>query len=658
MKKKIKKILIANRGEIAIRIAKTCNKLKIKTVGIYSKQDESALHLDFMDETHFLSDDPLKGSYLDKERIVKICKKLKVDAVHPGYGFLSENHLFSNLLEKNNIIFIGPPAKAVKEMGDKISSKKIALKAKVNCIPGINKEIKNLNQALKVSDDIGYPIMIKASAGGGGKGMRIAYKKDDLNELIKAAKSEAKNAFGDDRIFIEKYIENPRHIEIQILGDKFGNIISLGERECSIQRRHQKIIEEAPSAFLNEKTRKSMGEQAVRLAREVNYYSAGTVEFVVDKNKNFYFLEMNTRLQVEHPVTEEITGIDLVKEMINIAEEKKLSFSEKKIITKGWAIEARLCSEDPIKNFLPSAGKIKRMNFSENIRNDIGYKEGNIVSIYYDSLLAKIIAKGKNRDNAIQKIIQALEQINIQGIKTNQDFLLNILQTKEFYESKIDTNFISNYYKKGFTGKTDDSNKLEIMAITALANNLKYLIEVNDDLNKISRNWVLILGKNKYDFSLKKCSSSKLVLEKEGKIFHTDLFIDPSTYLNKIKINDNYYNIRVTKNENLYKVFFKGCYTEIKVLRELEYKSLKNLPKNKARKEDNYLVSPMPGKVLDILIKRGDIVKEGETLIVLDAMKMENILKSENKLKIIEVFVAKGEAVASEQNLIKFQVIN
>ncbi|MDC3024588.1 ATP-grasp domain-containing protein, partial [Alphaproteobacteria bacterium] len=437
MQKKIKKVLIANRGEIAIRIAKTCKNLKIKTVGIYSKEDEASLHLDFMTEKYFLSDDPLTGSYLDKDKIIKICKELNVDAVHPGYGFLSENYSFSSLLEKNNIIFIGPPASAVKKMGDKISSKKIALGAKVNCIPGLNKEIIGYDQALKVSNDIGFPVMIKASAGGGGKGMRIVYKKNDLRQLIKSAKNEAKNAFGDDRIFIEKYIENPRHIEIQILGDKFGNVISLGERECSIQRRHQKIIEEAPSAFLNDETRNQMGSQAVRLARAVNYYSAGTVEFVVDKNRNFYFLEMNTRLQVEHPVTEETTGVDLVKEMINVAQGNKLSISKKNIRPKGWSIEARLCSEDPIKNFLPSAGKIKKMIFTENIRIDSGYKEGNIVSIYYDSLLAKIISKGKNRSEARYNLIKSLEETNIYGIQTNLDFLINILHTKEFEEGKI-----------------------------------------------------------------------------------------------------------------------------------------------------------------------------------------------------------------------------
>ncbi|MDC3057433.1 ATP-grasp domain-containing protein, partial [Alphaproteobacteria bacterium] len=563
MKKRIKKVLIANRGEIAIRIAKTCNRLKIKTVGIYSEQDENSLHLDFMDEKFYLSADALSGSYLNKDKIIKVCKKLKVDAVHPGYGFLSENYLFSKNLEKNHIIFIGPPANAIKEMGDKISSKKIALRAKINCIPGLNKEIKDYDYAVKVSNDIGFPVMIKASAGGGGKGMRIAFKKNELKELIKAAKNEAKNAFGDDRIFIEKYIENPRHIEIQILGDRYGNIISLGERECSIQRRHQKIIEEAPSAFLDEKTREKMSQQAIRLAAAVNYYSAGTVEFVVDKNRNFYFLEMNTRLQVEHPVTEEITGVDLVQEMINIAEGKKLSLSESRIRTKGWSIEARLCSEDPMKNFLPSAGKIKKMTFPKNIRCDIGYEEGNVVSIYYDSLLAKIISKGKNRNEAIQKIIKGLEVINIQGIQTNQDFLINILQTKEFYESKFDTNFISEHYKEGFKGKTIDNTKLEIMAIAALSNNLKYLKEINNNINKITKDWVLVVDDKKLIFSIKKIGVSELILERNNKKFFVELFIDPISHINKIRINDSYYNLRVYKEDNYYNVFFRGYFAEV-----------------------------------------------------------------------------------------------
>ncbi|MEC8099732.1 MAG: biotin carboxylase N-terminal domain-containing protein [Pseudomonadota bacterium] len=655
--KKIKKILIANRGEIVIRIAKTCKKLGIKTVGIYSKQDENSHHLNFVDEKVFLSNDPLNKSYLNKNKIVEICKKLKVDAVHPGYGFLSENYLFSKLLSKNNIIFIGPPPNAIKAMGDKISSKKIAMKAKVNCIPGVNEEIQSIEKATEISSSIGYPVMIKASAGGGGKGMRIAYKKEELKELLNSAKSEARNAFGDDRVFIEKYIENPRHIEIQILGDKYGNIISLGERECSIQRRHQKVIEEAPSEFLDDITRKKMSDQAVRLAKQVKYYSAGTVEFVVDKNKEFYFLEMNTRLQVEHPVTEEIFGIDLVKEMIEIAGGNKISLFLEEITPKGWAIEARLCSEDPTKDFLPSAGKITKMVLPNDIRVDAGYTEGDMVSIYYDSLLAKIISKGKNRKDAITKLSDALEIMNIKGIQTNQDFLIDILHSKEFSNSKIDTNFISNKYQSGFTGESNDSNINEIMALAALANRLKYLIEVNKNFLNISKNWVTIRKDQKSQYNLNNINEEGFYIQRGKEKFYIKLFIDPKSMINKIKINDHYYNLRVYNDEISFKVYYKGYFSDISVYRESEYQSLKNLPKSQFKQENEFLVSPMPGKVFDILVKKDDIVNIAQTLVILDAMKMENILKSENKFKVIDVLVEKGEAVAADQNLIKLEQI-
>ena len=657
MKKKIKKILIANRGEIAVRIARTCKKLKIKTVGIYSQQDEDSYHLTLMDEKVYLSKDPLNESYLNIKKIVNICKKLKVDAVHPGYGFLSENYQFSKLLSKNNIIFIGPPPDAVRAMGDKISSKKIALKANVNCIPGINKEVKSFEQAVNILTDIGLPVMIKASAGGGGKGMRIVYKKKDLKELLRSAKSEAKNAFGDDRVFIEKYIENPRHIEIQVLGDKYGKIISLGERECSIQRRHQKIIEEAPSSFLDDSTRKEMGEQAVRLAKQVEYFSAGTVEFVVDKNRNFYFLEMNTRLQVEHPVTEEITGIDLVKEMIMIAQGEKISIDDNKLTIKGWAIEARLCSEDPSKEFLPSAGKIKKMVLPTIVRIDQGYVEGDIVSIYYDSLLAKIISKGSDRKSAINKLIEALELINIRGVQTNQDFLINILSSDEFSKANFDTNFISKKYKDGFAGQNVEANKLEIMVIAALANQLHYLREINDDFSKISKEWILISENKSFVFKIISISEVGFVLDKNKKKFFIELYIDPTSYICKIKINDNFYNLRVNKDENVYEVFYGGNFSQINIFRSSEYESFKNLPKNTIKEENNYLVSPMPGKVVDVLVKEGDIIGVGKTLIILDAMKMENILKSETKVRVLKVFVQKDEAVSAEQNLIKVKKI-
>ncbi len=455
--KMIKKVLIANRGEIAIRIAKSCKKLGIKTVGVFSKDDSASLHLTYCDESYLLGDDPLKGSYLNIEKLIEISKKFSVDAIHPGYGFLSENSGFVKKLNKEKIIFIGPSHKAIELMGDKIESKKIAKKAGVNCIPGYEHAIKNVREGLNEAKKIGYPVMIKASAGGGGKGMRIARDKNEFEELLTAAKNEALNAFGDDRVFIEKYIEKPRHIEMQILADNYGNIIWLGERECSIQRRHQKIIEEAPSSFIDNITRVKMGEQAISLAREVNYSSAGTVEFVVDQKQNFFFLEMNTRLQVEHPVTELVTGIDLVEEMIHIANNKKLKIKQNDVKVQGWAFESRLCAESPKKNFLPSAGRLVNINYPVgDIRVDNGYQSGGEVSIYYDSLLAKIISKGKDRNDALSKMQIALSDVAVEGIETNIDFLMDIYKKEVFAKGEINTNFIAETYDNGYEGKIDN----------------------------------------------------------------------------------------------------------------------------------------------------------------------------------------------------------
>ena len=460
----IKKVLIANRGEIAIRIAKSCKKLGIKTVGVFSKDDSASLHLTYCDESYLLGDDPLKGSYLNTEKLIEISKKFSVDAIHPGYGFLSENSGFVKELNKEKIIFIGPSHKAIELMGDKIESKKIAKKAGVNCIPGYEHAIKNVKEGLNEAKKIGYPVMIKASAGGGGKGMRIANDKNEFEELLTAAKNEALNAFGDDRVFIEKYIEKPRHIEMQILADNHGNIIWLGERECSIQRRHQKIIEEAPSSFIDNVTRVKMGEQATSLAKEVNYSSAGTVEFVVDQKQNFYFLEMNTRLQVEHPVTELVTGIDLVEEMINVANNKKLNIKQNDVKVQGWAFESRLCAESPKKNFLPSAGRLVNINYPVgDIRVDNGYQSGGEVSIYYDSLLAKIISKGKDRNDALSKMQVALRDVAVEGIETNIDFLMDIYKKEAFAKGEINTNFIAETYDNGYEGKIDNKKEPQLL---------------------------------------------------------------------------------------------------------------------------------------------------------------------------------------------------
>ena len=412
-----KKILIANRGEIACRIARTCKKMGIKTIGIYSDADTNSLHLDYMDEKVNIGPADSANSYLNIKNIIKAAKDNKADAVHPGYGFLSENAEFSKVLKKEKITFIGPSMEAIQSMGDKIISKRIAKKAGVNIIPGVDGAIKNIDLAIKAAQDIGYPVMIKASAGGGGKGMRIAHNKEELKSGFQSAKNEAQKSFGDDRVFIEKFIVGPRHIEIQILADEFGNMVYLGERECSVQRRHQKVIEESPSSLVDEAMRKEMGEQALRLAKAVNYSSAGTVEFVASNDKSFYFLEMNTRLQVEHPVTELVTGIDLVEKMINISAKKPLGLTQSDIKMNGWSVEARIYAEDPIRNFAPSIGRLKTFKSpndnSSSIRLDSGVQEGGEISMYYDPMIAKLISYGKDRDDACLKLSTALDSFFI-----------------------------------------------------------------------------------------------------------------------------------------------------------------------------------------------------------------------------------------------------
>ncbi len=651
----IKSILIANRGEIAIRIAKTSKKMGIKTFGIYSEQDKESLHLSYCDEAISLGSDPLKGSYLNIKKIIDLAKNLKIDAVHPGYGFLSENYEFARKLQAKNIHFIGPPHNAIKAMGDKIESKKIAKKAGVNCIPGVNKEIKNLSEANEYADIIGFPIMIKASAGGGGKGMRIAKNKKDFQGLITLAKEEAKNAFGDDRVFLEKYIEIPRHIEIQILGDKFGNIVWIGDRECSIQRRHQKIIEEAPSSFIDDITRKKMGEQSILLAKEVGYYSAGTVEFVMDKNRNFYFLEMNTRLQVEHPVTEETANIDLVEEMINVANGKKIKIKQENVRINGWSFESRLCAENPLKDFLPSAGRISAFRIhSKDVRLDSGYKEGDTVSIYYDSLLAKIIAKGKDREEARKKMLIALENSDIRGIETNLDFLISIFTKKQFISGDINTNFISNTYLNGYQGSAASQKDTLIMAIFILFNKLNYLLEVSNKPRNISKKWYICFKNKNFLLKVLNMTEEKIEILLENKIFKVKKVISPNYSIKRCIINEKEEIAKIFKIDNKYKIYYKGNFEVVEIYKFISYELLKKLPKNKKRQENSQLVSPMPGKVIEIKIQKGEAVEVGDPLIILDAMKMQNVLKSEARGVVKDILVNEGDSVVYEQTLIIF----
>ena len=517
----IKKILIANRGEIACRIIKTAKKLKIKTVSIYSDSDINAEHVLMSDESYYLGPSEASKSYLNISKIIEICKKAKVDAVHPGYGFLSENPNFVRELTKNKIIFIGPSENAIISMGDKIKSKRIAEKASVNVVPGFIGEINNVNQAKEISKNIGFPVIIKASAGGGGKGMRIVNSEENVEEAFLRASSEAKNSFGDERLFVEKYLVEPRHIEIQIIADNYGNVVSLGERECSIQRRNQKVIEEAPSSFLDETLRRDMSTQAIMLAKEVEYSSAGTVEFIVDKDKNFYFLEMNTRLQVEHPVTEMITGLDLVNEMINVANNKKLSFSQKDIKLNGWAFESRIYAEDPYKGFLPSIGRLtkysppsedKSMDYE--IRNDTGVKEGDEISIFYDPMIAKLSTWGKDRKSAIKFMEKALDEFCISGLKNNLSFLSSIYLNPKFVDGEISTAFIEKEFKNGFKGLPIKQYKslFEIIILTLSAEN-----EIRDqNLEKFDKRTSVELFDS---FDCKKYVSDEYSIKSDNKMF-------------------------------------------------------------------------------------------------------------------------------------------
>ena len=651
----IKKVLIANRAEIAIRVAKTCKKMGIKTVGVFSKDDSMSLHLKYCDETYLIGKDPLKGSYLNIEKIINIAKEVSADAIHPGYGFLSENSNFVKKLNKENIIFIGPSYKAIELMGDKIESKKIAKKAGVNCIPGNENIIENIKQGLKEAKSIGYPVMIKASAGGGGKGMRVARNHNEFEELLTSAKNEAMNAFGDDRVFIEKYIEQPRHIEMQILSDNHGNVLWLGERECSIQRRHQKIIEESPSSFIDTPIRTKMGEQAVSLAKAVNYSSAGTVEFVVDKNQNFYFLEMNTRLQVEHPVTELVTGLDLVEEMINVANNKKLTFSQKDIQVKGWSFESRLCAESPKKDFLPSAGRIENINYpTKNIRVDFGYESGGEVSIYYDSLLAKIISFGKNRHEALEKMQNALSEVSIEGIDTNIDFLMDILKKKSFALGDINTNFISETYKDGYKGKIDEKKEEEIIVLLALSYHLDYLYNINSNIKNISKAWMISWSYQDKNISINSIKDNYISLIFENALKEFTFTIDHINKIISINLEGKVFKGRIHVQENYIKVFYKGTETNLNIFRKSTYDLYNTLPKENKNKKLKQVLSPMPGKVTKILVKVKDKVLEDDNLLVLDAMKMENIIKSDFKGSVKGVLVKEGQSVSADQLLITF----
>ena len=655
----IKKILIANRGEIACRVIKTAKKLGIQTVAVYSEADEYSKHVLEADESFFIGPSAATESYLSIQKIINAAKETQADAIHPGYGFLSENSRFVQRLSREKIKFIGPNLKAIKIMGDKIQSKNLAIKAKVNTIPGFNDVIKDYKHATSIANDVGYPLMIKASAGGGGKGMRIVRNKNEVKDAFQLASSEAKSSFGDDRVFIEKYIEKPRHIEIQVLADKFGNVIHLGERECSIQRRHQKIIEEAPSSVVSKKLRNEMGEQAKALAIEVGYESAGTVEFIVDQKNNFYFLEMNTRLQVEHPVTEEITGIDLVEQMIRVADEKKLKFRQEDIKINGWAMEARIYSEDPIRSFLPSVGRVKKYiepKADKNIRLDSGIIDGSEVSINYDPMLAKLVVKGKNRDQCIKKIINALNSLYLRGFNNNIKFLISIFNSKNFFSGDIHTGLLDQEYSEGYN-YPKPSNKLIKRIFIPVAAYIGYKYLKNDNHNSFkvkNESYVLNLNNKKYQIKIKEGKKNLIKLIYKNSLIRLKSSWNINEPIINIEINKKKYLLQFDKFRNHLTVTYLDTFVDFVFYDKETAKFDKYMIEEEATDLSKFLLAPMPGKIVSINIKDGQKVKSGENLLVLEAMKMENLITSTKDTKIKKINVKLNDAVEVDQILIEF----
>ncbi|WP_417429647.1 acetyl-CoA carboxylase biotin carboxylase subunit [Kiloniella sp.] len=664
------KILIANRGEIACRVIRTAQKMGIKTVAVYSDADAASLHVEMADEAVHIGPAASAESYLVIEKIIAACKETGAQAVHPGFGFLSENASFVKALDDADIVFIGPPTNAIGAMGDKIESKHLAQKSNVSTVPGHMDLIEDADEAVKISSDIGYPVMIKASAGGGGKGMRVAYNDEEAREGYRSAQNEARSSFGDDRIFIEKFIEEPRHIEIQVIGDKHGNIIHLGERECSIQRRHQKVIEEAPSPFLDEATRTAMGSEAVALGHAVNYHSAGTVEFIVDKDKNFYFLEMNTRIQVEHPVTELITGIDIVEWMIRVAAGEELGLKQDEVKLEGWAVESRVYAEDPLRNFLPSIGRLVRYEAPESdeeyngrpvIRVDTGVEEGSEISMFYDPMIAKLCTYGPDRLSAIESMRTALDSYYIRGINHNMGFLSAVMSQDRFVEGRLTTNYIAEEFPDGFLGleATDEQLKTLISVAAVLQTNLSEQTALAAHLNGIAG---VDIPVELTVFVDRKTHPVLIDLQDDGYLVSGDGFEtlirgdwlahEPVFFG---EVNGKETVIQIDRRGPALKLTLSGLTVEALVVesRLAAYNEL--MPEKLPPDMSKFLMSPMPGLLVSVAVEEGQAVKAGEELAVIEAMKMENILRAEKDLVVSKVSASAGESLVVDQVIIEFE---
>ena len=664
-----KKILIANRGEIACRVIKTARKMGIQTVAIYSDADRNALHVQMADEAVHIGPPPANQSYIVIDKVMEAIKKTGAEAVHPGYGFLSENPKFAEALEKAGVEFVGPPVKAIEAMGDKITSKKIAQEAGVNTVPGYMGLIADADEAVKISNQIGYPVMIKASAGGGGKGMRIAWNDVEAREGFESSKNEAANSFGDDRIFIEKFVTQPRHIEIQVLADKHGNCVYLHERECSIQRRNQKVVEEAPSPFLDEATRKAMGEQSVALAKAVGYASAGTVEFIVDGDRNFYFLEMNTRLQVEHPVTELITGIDLVEQMLRVANGEPLTIKQEDLKINGWAIENRLYAEDPYRNFLPSIGRLTRYRPPAEgttetggiVRNDTGVYEGGEISMYYDPMIAKLCTWAPTRAQAIEEMRVALDTFEVEGIGHNLPFVAAVMDHERFTSGNMTTAFIAEEYPEGFEGVTLPKGQLVRVAAAAAAMNRVAEIRrarisgrMDNHERHVGEDWVVTLQGESFEAKINADREGSDVLI-DGKTYRVEGAWTPGDSLANMKVDGAALVLKVGKISHGFRIRFRGADLKVNVRTPRQAELAKLMPEKLPPDTSKLLLCPMPGLIVKVMVAEGDEVQEGQALCTVEAMKMENILRAERKGIVAKINAAAGDSLAVDEVIMEFE---
>jgi propionyl-CoA carboxylase alpha chain len=683
-----KKILIANRGEIACRVIKTAKKMGIQTVAVYSDADRNALHVKMADEAVHIGPPPANQSYIVIDRIMDAIRQTGAEAVHPGYGFLSERMDFAAALEAEGVIFVGPPSPAIEAMGDKITSKKLAQEAGVSTVPGYMGLIADAEEAVRISNQIGYPVMIKASAGGGGKGMRIAWNDTEAREGFESSRNEAANSFGDDRIFIEKFVTQPRHVEIQVLADKHGNCVYLHERECSIQRRNQKVIEEAPSPFLDEATRKAMGEQACALARAVGYTSAGTVEFIVDADRNFYFLEMNTRLQVEHPVTELITGVDLVEQMIRVANGERLPFAQDELKINGWAIESRLYAEDPYRNFLPSIGRLTRYRppaetaagplvtadrwvparpgdrppvAAAGVRNDTGVYEGGEISMYYDPMIAKLCTWAPTRAEAIEQMRLALDEFEVEGIGHNLPFLSAVMDHPKFVSGDISTAFIAQEYPEGFQGAS--LPEAEIQRIAASVAAMHRVTEIrrtrisgrlDHHERHVGEHWVVTVAGREFPVRITADRQGSTV-EIAGRKLRVESAWLPGQSLARISVDGSPLVMKVDRLPSGFRLRVRGADLKTYVRRPRAAELARLMPEKMPPDTSKFLLCPMPGLVVKVNVGAGDEVQEGQALATVEAMKMENILRAERRGVVKSVNAAPGESLKVDDVIMEFE---